>query len=225
VKELAALWLAEAKKHHVLPLNDYSVVGIHELEYKVAPPPDGRYVYYPGTTEIPEASGARTLGASFKILAEVDFKPDAHGVIVSQGSRFGGYTLFVKNGQLTFIFNFLGIPPEQKLACPVPAPGRHVVGVEFKKASIGKTNEALGMMTLYVDDKAAASGDFRTQSGHYALAGEGLAVGYDSGDRVSAEYDSRFPFSGGEIIKVIYDIADDAYVDQERQLAAALARD
>ena len=41
-------------------------------------------------------------------------------------------------------------------------------------------------MTLYVDQKAAGSGDFRTQSGHYALAGEGLAIGYDSGDRVSA---------------------------------------
>ena len=87
LKELAARWLSEAKKNKVLPLNDYGVVGIHELEYKVAPPPDGRYVYYPGTTEIPEASGARTLGASFKILAEVDFKPDANGVIVSQGSR------------------------------------------------------------------------------------------------------------------------------------------
>ena len=80
-------------------------------------------------------------------------------------------------------------------------------------------------MTLHVDDNANASGEFRTQSGHYALAGEGLAVGYDSGDRVSAEYDSKFAFSGGRILKVIYDIADDAYVDMERQLAAALARD
>jgi len=52
-----------------------------------------------------------------------------------------------------------------------------------------------------------------------------LAVGYDSGDRVSAEYDSKFPFTGGRIIKVIYDIADDVYVDMERELAAVLARD
>ena len=55
--------------------------------------------------------------------------------------------------------------------------------------------------------------------------GEGLAIGYDRGDRVSAEYTSKFAFSGGQIIKVIYDIADDAYVDAERELAAALARD
>jgi len=85
--------------------------------------------------------------------------------------------------------------------------------------------ETLGTMTLYVDDKSTANGDFRTQSGHYALAGEGLAVGYDSGDRISVEYQSRFPFIGGQIIKVVYDIADDAYIDKERQLAAALARD
>ena len=74
---------------------NYGVTGIHSLEYKVRPPVNGRYAYYPGTTEVPEASAARTLGVSFKILAEVEFTRDAQGVIVSQGSRFGGYTLFV----------------------------------------------------------------------------------------------------------------------------------
>jgi hypothetical protein len=103
--------------------------------------------------------------------------------------------------------------------------GKHIVGVEFKKKSVSKNLETLGTMTLYVDEKMIASGDFRTQSGHYALAGEGLAVGYDSGDRVSAEYDSKFAFTGGQVIKVIYDIADDVYIDRERELAAALARD
>ena len=225
VKELADLWLAEAKKNNALPLSDYGVEGIHSLEYRVAPPADGRYVYYPGTTEVPEASAARTLGVSFKILAEVEFAKDAQGVIVSQGSRFGGYSMFVKGGQLIFVYNFLGIAPEQKLACPAPASGKHVVGVEFKKKSVSKNLETVGAMTLYVDENAVASGEFRTQSGHYSLAGEGLAVGYDSGDRVSAEYDSKFPFTGGEVIKVIYDIADDVYVDRERELAAALARD
>jgi len=90
---------------------------------------------------------------------------------------------------------------------------------------MSENNETLGTMTLYVDEKASGNADFRTQSGHYALAGEGLAVGYDSGDRVSAEYQGRFAFKGGQIIKVIYDIGKDAYVDAERRLAAALARD
>ncbi len=225
VKELADLWLAEAKKNNVLPLNDYGVVGIHSLEYKVAPPTDGRYVYYPGTTEVPEASAARTLGVSFKILAEVEFTKDSKGVIVSQGSRFGGYTMFVKDGKLNFVYNFLGIPPEQKVSCPAPKSGKHIVGVDFKKQSMGENNEVLGRMTLYVDDTEVASDDFRTQSGHYALAGEGLAVGYDSGDTITQEYQNRFQFSGGAIIKGIYDVAGDAYVNMERELAAALARD
>src|SRR6185436_8571869 len=212
VKELAALWLEEAKRNHVLPLNDYGVEGIHELEYRVKAPINGRYVYYPGTTEVPEASAARTLGVSFKILAEVEFTKTSQGVIVSQGSRFGGYTMFLKDGQLTFVYNFLGIPPEQKLSSPAPTSGRHVVGVEFKKTSIGTNHETIGAMTLYVDDKAVGSRDFRTQSGHYALAGEGLAVGYDSGDAITKEYLGRFPFTNGEVIKVIYDVADDVYV-------------
>jgi arylsulfatase len=225
VKELAALWLSEAKKYNALPLNDLGVVGIHELEYKAAKPADGRYVYYPGTTEIPEASAARTLGNTFKILAEVEFTGNSQGVIVSQGSRFGGYTLFVKNGKLFFIYNFLGIPPEQRLVCEAPQLGKHIVGVEFIKEKIGTNHEALGKMTLYVDETVTDSGDFRLQTGHYALAGEGLAIGYDSGDPVSGEYKSRFPFTGGRIIKVIYDVAGDVYIDLERKLAAALARD
>ena len=225
LKALAALWLAEAKKYSVLPLNDLNVFKFHELEYKAAVPASGRYVYYPGTTEIPEASAARTLGVSFKILAEVEFAADTHGVIVAQGSRFGGYSLFVNGGQLTFVYNFLGIPPEQRLACAAPKSVKHIVGVAFAKKSIGKNMEALGKMTLYVDDKPSGSADFRTQTGHYAICGEGLCVGYDSADAVSKEYPLKFPFSGGRILKVVFDIADDAYMDVERKFAAVMARD
>ena len=86
-------------------------------------------------------------------------------------------------------------------------------------------NEALGQMTLYVDEEVAETKPFRTQTGHYALAGEGLCVGRDSGDAVSSEYKPSFPFSGGRVIKAMYDVAGDAYIDLERKLAAALARD
>jgi arylsulfatase len=225
LKEMIDLWEEEATKYNVFPLTDVSSMEIHELEYHVAAPKTGRYVYYPGTTEIPEASAARTLGSSFKILAEVEFTGDTQGIIVSQGSRFGGYTLFVKGGKLVWVYNFLGIPPEQRLSTAAPTSGTHVVGVEFKKEKNGEYGEGLGTMTLYIDDEAVASGDCRTQSGHYALCGEGLAIGYDSGDAVSADYTPRFEFSGGNIMQVVYDVADDVYLDQERLLAAALARD
>jgi arylsulfatase len=83
----------------------------------------------------------------------------------------------------------------------------------------------LGRIKLYLDEKIVAEGPCRTQSGHYALCGEGLCIGYDSGDAVSSEYKGRFPFSGGRIIKVVYDVARDVCVDVERQMAAAMARD
>jgi len=225
VTELSQLWLAEAKKNNVLPLNDYGVEGIHSLEYKVTPPEDRRYTYYPGTSEVPEASAARTLGSSFKILAEVEFTKSSAGVVVSQGSRFGGYTMFVKDGQLHFVYNFIGIPPEQKLSCPAPTSGKHVVGVDFVKSSVSEKLEVLGTMSLYVDDDAVATGDFRTQSGHYSLCGEGVAVGRDSADPVSTEYSPGFDFTGGQIFSVTYDVGDDAYIDLERRLGAILARD
>jgi arylsulfatase len=225
VRELADLWLAEAKKYDVLPLNDLGFTAFRELEYKAAAPASGRYVYYPGTTEVPEASAARTLGVSFKILAEVEFTGDSQGVIFAQGSRFGGYTMFVKDGRLSFVYNFLGILPEQRLTCAAPTLGKHIVGVEFVKESLGKYHEALGQMKLHVDDEVVAESPFRTQSGHYALCGEGLCIGYDGGDAVSSEYKPKFEFSGGRIIKVVFDVADDVYVDVERAMAATMARD
>ncbi|MET0655035.1 MAG: arylsulfatase [Pseudoxanthomonas sp.] len=224
VRELAALWLSEAEKNNVLPLNDLGFVAFRELEYKVKPPATGRYVYYPDTTEVPEASAARTLGTSFKILAEVEFAADSEGVVFAQGSRFGGYTMFVKDGQLTFVYNFLGIE-EQVLKTAVPPPGRHIVGVDFQREKFGEYHEGLGPMKLHVDDKVATAAQFRTQSGHYAICGEGLCVARDSGDAVSSAYVPQFPFTGGRVVKVVYDVADDVYENVEKRFAAALARD
>jgi arylsulfatase len=225
VKELSDLWLEQANKYKVLPLNDLSVFEFIKLEYHVEVPASGRFVYYPGTTEVPEASVASTHGRSFKIFGEVEFTPQSKGVICAQGSRFGGYSLFVKEGNLYFVYNFLGVPPEQQLTGAAPTSGKHVVGVEFSKKKQGATGESLGMMKLYVGDEVIAKGEFRTMTGRYSLCGEGLCIGYDGGDAVSQEYQPKFPFTGGKVLKVIYDLADDQYVDVERKFAEALARD
>ena len=225
LKELQELWMSEAQKNNVFPLIDVGVHLIHELEFHAAPPATGRYVYYPGTTEVPEATAARTLGSSWKALAEVEFTGDSRGVIFAQGSRFGGYSLFVKGGKVFFVYNFLGIPPEQRLTCDAPTLGKHIVGVEFIKESISEKLECLGQMKLYLDDKVVAEAPFRTQTGHYALCGEGLSVGIDTGDSVSSEYKPTFEFTGGRVVKVIYDVGKDVYVDVEKAMAASMARD
>jgi arylsulfatase len=225
LEELKARWLEEAQKYNVLPLNDLSIFEFRALEYQVPVPPSGQYTYYPGTSEVPEASAANTVNVSFKILAEVDFTRESQGVIFAQGSRFGGHSLFVKDGTLTYAYNFLGIPPEQRVVGAAPAPGKHVVGVEFTKERMGEHHEGYGPLKLYADDQVIAQGEIRTIASRYSLCGEGLCIGYDGGDAVSSEYRPQFPFTGGRIVKVVIDVAGDAYVDVERHMAAALARD
>ena len=90
---------------------------------------------------------------------------------------------------------------------------------------MGQYNESHGPLKLYVDDKLVDENEIRTMTGHFSLCGEGLCICYDSGDAVSAEYKSNVKFSGGTIAKVVFDVADDAYIDVERHMAAAVARD
>ena len=79
LQELKDLWFAEAEKYDVLPLNDLGIFEFRALEYEIAVPESGQYIYYPGTAEVPQASSANTLNVSYKILAEVEFTRDVAG--------------------------------------------------------------------------------------------------------------------------------------------------
>lgn len=176
---------------------------------------------------MPERSGAANFhGVSYKILAEVEITDQgAQGVILAQGSRFGGHALFVKDRKLRYVYNFLGLKPEQHLESAPLEPGAYVLGVEFVKEGQGEHRETLGTAKLYVDEDVVADASIRGQTGHFSLCGEGLSIGRDTGDAVSEQYTPFFPFEGGTIVKVEVSIGDDAYVDLERQLMAAVARD
>ncbi|WP_022889394.1 arylsulfatase [Agromyces italicus] len=231
LEELKALWMSEAKANNVLPLNDLVVVGkdlgtFLEMEFHIPVPPSGQYTYYPGTSEIPERSAANVHAVSFKALGDVVTTADTEGIIFAAGSRFGGHALFVKDGQLVYVNNFLGIGEVQRLTAPMPAAGHHVLGIDFTKERMSEQHEVFGTATLYIDDHAVDTKEIRTQMGHFTLCGDGLCIGYDSADSVSADdYTGRFPYRGGEVEKVVFDVADDAYIDVERHVAAAYARD
>jgi arylsulfatase len=233
VEELKALWTSEAAANQVLPLNDLQIIGnpkdfetFVRMEFHIPVPPSGQYTYYPGTSEIPERSAANVHGVSYKVLADLDLTSGTAGVVFAHGSRFGGHALFVKDGVVTYAYNFLGIPPEDRISAPVPRDGRHVIGVDFAKERMGDHREGIGPLRLWIDDEMVAEQEIRTVLGHFSLCGEGLCIGYDSGDAVSTEYaGSRFEFTGGTIHKVVFDVADDAYVDAEAHLRAAMARD
>lgn len=223
LKELIAAWDEEAKNNFVLPLDDRGAVELLAVKRPEFEPARDRYLYYPDASPVPEGVAVSIRGRSYKILANVDLKTDADGVIFAHGSRFGGHTLFIKDGQLHYVYNFLGIKPEQDFASPPLAPGKHTLGMEFKREKAGEHGESLGTTTLYVDGKAVATGPMRAQIGTFTLAGDGLCVGYDSADNVSAQYKNPGTFTGGTIQQVAVDVSEKAYVDLNRDAAAVFA--
>jgi arylsulfatase A-like enzyme len=226
VKELVDLWFEEAKKYAVLPLNDLGILDYLKYEFQAPVPKSGLYTYFPGTSEVPERSAANFHGVSYKILAEVEIADEScQGAILAQGSRFGGHALIIKDRKLHYVHNFLGLKPEQHLESEPLEPGSYVLGFEFEKEKQGDNGESLGRGKLYVNEEVVAESEMRTQSGHFALCGEGLSVGRDTGDSVSEMYTPFFPFEGGQIIRVEVTSGDDTYIDLERALMAALARD
>jgi arylsulfatase len=144
-------------------------------------------------------------------------------VIFAHGSRFGGHALFIKNKKLHYVYNFLGIKPEQRFVSGELKPGRYTLGVEFVREGKGKYGESTGKARLYLDDKVVAEGPMKTQPGKFTLSGDGLCIGRDSGDNVSQDYKSPGEFTGGTIFGVEVYVGKQEYVDLEKQAAAAFA--
>jgi len=223
LKELVAAWSDEAQKNLVLPLDDRSAVELIKIERPTTEPPRDRYIYYPGTSPVPEGVAVNVRGRSYKILADVDLDADASGVIFAHGSRFGGHALFIKDHKLHYVYNFLGIAPEQDFVSSVTlTKGKHTLGMEFVRDTTGSHGESIGHMNLYVDDKIVAKGPMRTQLGKFTLAGDGLCVGFDSADAVSHQYKAPNAFKGGTILGVGVTVEKVAYENLEAEAKRAL---
>src|SRR5262245_21841599 len=207
LQQLINAWFEEAEKNFVLPLDDRSAQEILGVERPSEEAPRERYIYYPGTAPVPEGVAVNTRGRSYKILADVEITdPNCSGVIFAHGSRFGGHALFIKDKKLHYVYNFLGIKPEQKFISQELKPGKYTLGMEFSKESAGKYHESLGKTRLYVNDKVVAEGPMRAQVGKFTLSGDGLCVGRDSGDNVSEDYKSPAEFKGGRILGVAVNV-------------------
>ncbi|UYO97295.1 arylsulfatase [Microbacterium sp. M28] len=225
LKELIEAFEIEAKDNNVYPMDDRPAREQLTIERPQAEPPRTRYVYYPGTTAVPESVAVNVRGRSFKIIGDVVVEEDTQGVIFAHGSRFGGHALFIKGGRLTYVYNFLGIPPEQTFTSGVLTPGPHALGVEFIRESAGEHGESIGTAKLYVDDQVVAEGPMRAQIGKFTLCGDGLCIGFDSADAVSHQYTNPFPFTGGKLLGVGIDVSEEQYLDLELEAQAAFARE
>lgn len=224
VQELIKAWFEEADKNLVLPLDDRTALEQLNVERPSDEPPRERFLYYPDTSPVPEGVAVNTRGRSYKIVADVEITdPKCSGVIFAHGSRFGGHTLFIKNNKLYYVYNFLGIKPEQQFVSPELKPGKYTLGVEFNREGAGKYHESQGTTKLYVNDKVVAQGPMKTQPGKFTLSGDGLCIGRDSGDAVSSEYEAPGTFTGGTILVVGVTVEKAQYLDLEKLAAAALA--
>jgi arylsulfatase A-like enzyme len=219
LQALIKVWFEEADKNFVLPLDDRTAIQQLDQPRPSAEPPRDRYLYYPDTAPVPEGVAVNIRGRSYKVLANIEITDgNASGVIFAHGSRFGGHTLFIKNRKLYYVYNFLGIKPEQQFVSTSELrPGKYTVGMEFTREKSGEHGEAEGTTKLYINDQVVAQGPMRTQPGKFTLAGDGLCVGYDSGDAVSQQYTSPGTFKGGRIFGVGVTIEKAQYLDLEKE--------
>jgi arylsulfatase len=185
-------------------------------------------VYYPGIAGVPESQAAVTRGRSFVIEAVVDIPAaGAEGVLFAIGTRFGGHALYVKDGRLHYVNNFVG-NDEQKVVGSVEVPTGEKV---FLSASFEKKGQepdrTTGTLSLFHGEDKVGEGEVHTQLGAFAIAGAALYVGRHEGEPLTDDLPGSPPhtFTGGTIEQLAIDVSGDAYVDLEREAALMLMRE
>jgi arylsulfatase len=224
--ELIALWWSEAGKYNALPLESRGALAILTAERPQLSKPRNEYVYYPGCEEVPESVAVNIRNRSYAIAAEVTIDTtDAAGVLFAHGARFGGHALYIRDGKLKYAYNFVG-EFEQIVDSSKPVPtGRCVLSASFEKAGTGMPTE--GLLSLYIDEEKVGEAKIRTQPGKFSLAGEGLNVGQDRAAPVTDDYPGTSPwaFTSGTLDRVVVNVAGDPWVDLDKEVRAAFARD
>jgi arylsulfatase len=226
LRELVNLWWVEAGKYNALPLENRGVVEILGTERPQIAKQRSRYLYYPGTAEVPESVAPNIRNRSYTVAVEVDVESaDASGVLFSHGARFGGHALYAKDGKLKYVYNWVGMF-EQIVESTERIPTGHVVlSASFDRE--GDTMPAEGTLTLYFGDRQVGQGRIKTQPGKFSIAGEGLNVGKDTAEPVSDDYpgSSPWPFTGGTIVRAAVDVSGTPFVDLAEEARMAFARD
>ena len=207
LKELQDLFLREAVKNHVLPLDDRT---LERMNAALVGRPDlmaGRksLTVFPGMIGMTENVFINTKNRSHSITAVVQVpKGGAEGVILAQAGRFGGWSLYVKDGKPTYAYNYLGLSGS-KVASPKPLPeGKVTIRYEFAYDGGGYGKGGTG--TILVNGEKVAEGRIEKTQGFAFSADEGADVGIDGETPVTPDYkqgDNKF---SGKIEKVTIDL-------------------
>jgi arylsulfatase A-like enzyme len=207
LKEMQDLFMKEAVKFHVLPIDDR---GFERVNAEIAGRPDlmgGRtsLTLYEGMTGITENTFISVKNRSHTITADVVIpQGGAQGVILCQAGRFGGWSLYLKDGMPTYTYNFLGLQSYTVAARePVP-PGKATIRFEF--ASDGAGLGPGGTATLSVHGKTVAQGKIEHTQPFAYSADEGADVGMDGGTPVTESYHAPGGRFTGRIEKVTVEL-------------------
>jgi arylsulfatase len=204
LKEMQAVFLIEATKYHVLPIDDRflermngNAVGRPDLMG-----PRTSLTLADGMRGMMEAAFINVKNKSKTITAEIEI-PEAggHGIILAQGGRFGGWALYLKDGVPAYDYNFLGLRRSSVAGTEKLKPGKHTLKLDFAYAGGGPGKG--GTATLAVDgSKVAGTAIPNTQAGIFS-ADETADVGIDLGtpvvEAIGCEHKSKFT---GKIPKV-----------------------
>ena len=207
LKQMQSLFLSEAIKYPVLPLDDRLFERFDAA--KVGRPDllDGRssLTVYPGMTGMSENVFLNLKNTSFTITADVDMPKavdgkSGRGVIISQAGRFGGWSLYLKNGKPVYTYNFLGIERYNVVSDIALPEGPSTVRLEFEyDGGAGKG----GLITLFIDNKKVGVGRIEKTQANIFSADEGVDVGQDGETPVVEDYGIAYPYRfTGQIRKV-----------------------
>jgi arylsulfatase A-like enzyme len=229
LRDLQRLWLIEATRYQVLPIDD-------RLVEKMNPDTAGRPVLIKGKTQmlfggmghLSENCVLNIKNKSHSVTAEIVVpEKGAEGVIIAQGANIGGWSLYAKDGKLKYCYNHGGFNHHYvEGTTPIP-PGEHQVRMEFDYdgGGLGKG----GKVTLYTDGTKVGEGKIPATLAFVFSADDGCDVGEDTGAPVSEDYGSRGNAFNGQVRGVQLAIAEaaedvDHLIDPKEAIRRAMAR-
>jgi arylsulfatase A-like enzyme len=223
--ELQQLFLIEATRYNVLPLDDRAAQRMNpEFAGRPTLVAGDRLRLYPGMVRLNENVAINVKNRSFSATAQIGVAEDgAEGVILAQGGRTGGWAFFVTEGKLAYHYNFCGLERTTVLADAPIAAGEHQVRVEFAYAGGGIGRG--GAVTLFVDGAPVGTGSVARTHPLYFSFDEGLDLGMDTGMPVYEGYRAHRGVFSGTIAWAEIELGLDDHnhlIDPEEQLAAAM---
>jgi len=194
LKEMQALFLTEAVKYHVLPLDDRTLERLNAANVGRPELMGGRTSLnvFDGMVGMSENAFINVKNRSHTVTAEVE--NGTNGAIVAQAGRFGGWSLYVKDGKPMYTYNFLGLKEYTVAANEALPAGKATIRFEFVYDGNGTGKGGVG--TLFVNGKKVASGRIEQTQCCMFSADEGTDVGTDEGTAVSSGYAVPFKFNG-----------------------------